>query len=123
MATSLKRSKSPRLAERNNAIFLFGKAMVAWARLESGFYGWFEHATLLDMRQAKPLYYSATNFKARLDLLRAAISGTKLEAAEQEFIKAAIKLSIEYNTVRNKLAHGEMTIDGLVIEESSLTIK
>jgi hypothetical protein len=29
--------------------------MAAWARIEVGFYTWFEHITAFDMRQAKPI--------------------------------------------------------------------
>ncbi len=58
------------------------------------------------MRQAKPIYYSATNFKSRLDLLRAAMDGVRLERAEEMFIKAAMDVVIRYNSFRNKLAHG-----------------
>jgi len=78
----------------------------AWARIEVGFYAWFEHITAFDMRQAKPIYYSATNFKSRLDLLRAAMDGVRLERAEEMFIKAAMDVVIRYNSFRNKLAHG-----------------
>jgi hypothetical protein len=110
------RTITPDLGDRDSAFLAFGKAMAAWARLEAGFYGWFEHITLLDLKQAKPLYYSATNFKSRTDLLRAAIVGTRLESAEQDFIEEAVKVAVQYNSFRNKLAHGEFTLEGLIIE-------
>jgi hypothetical protein len=117
------RKQSEKLSDRDKAFLLFGKAMAAWAALEMSFYIWFEHAMLLDMRQAKPLYYAATNFKARLDLLRAAISSTKLEKEEQAFIEAAIKKAIKYSSFRNKLAHGEFTLEGLLIESKHADYK
>ncbi|WP_315742396.1 hypothetical protein [Bradyrhizobium sp. SZCCHNR1075] len=100
----------------DRTLLAFGRAMAAWARIEVGFYTWFEHITAFDMRQAKPIYYSATNFKSRLDLLRAAIEGVQLDRAEETFIKAAMDVVIRYNSFRNKLAHGEFTFDGLLIE-------
>jgi hypothetical protein len=100
----------------DRTLLAFGRAMAAWARIEVGFYTWFEHITAFDMRQAKPIYYSATNFKSRLDLLRAAMDGVRLERAEEMFIKAAMDVVIRYNSFRNKLAHGEFTFDGLLIE-------
>jgi hypothetical protein len=90
--------------------------MAAWARIEVGFYTWFEPITPFDMRQAKPIYYSATSFKSRLDLLRAALDGIQLDRNEETFIRAAMAVVIGYNSFRNKLAHGEFTFDGLLIE-------
>jgi hypothetical protein len=90
--------------------------MAAWARIEVGFYTWFEPITPFDMRQAKPIYYSATSFKSRLDLLRAALDGIQLDRKEETFIRAAMAVVIGYNSFRNKLAHGEFTFDGLLIE-------
>src|SRR5258708_31729701 len=118
-----KRPDPKKLSERDNAFLSFGKAMAAWPLLESALYVWFEHATLLDMKQAKPIYYSATNFKSRLDLLRAAIRSNAMELDELEFIKSAIKLAIDYNSFRNKLAHGEFTVEGLIIESKHIDRK
>ena len=105
-----------RLTKRDQAFLAFGKAMAAWAGIEAGLYGWFEHLTGLDLHQAKPIYYSATNFKSRLDLIRAAIAGVQAEKGEIDFIEEAMKLAQPCNSFRNKLAHGEFTIDGLVIQ-------
>ncbi|WP_426409858.1 hypothetical protein [Bradyrhizobium ganzhouense] len=105
-----------RMGDTNKAFLAFGKAMAAWARIEVGFYIWFEHITAFDLRQAKPIYYSATSFSARLSLIRAAITGVQLEADEMAFIDEAMKLANPYSSFRNKLAHGEFTLDGLVIE-------
>jgi hypothetical protein len=103
-------------AERDQAYLAFGKAMAAWAMVEVGFYIWFEHIADLNTPQAKPIYYAATAFKARLDLIRGAIDGNELPAAERTFIDEAMKLANPYSAFRNKLAHGEFTIDGLIIE-------
>jgi hypothetical protein len=100
----------------DKTLLAFGKAMAAWARIEIGFYIWFEHIGAFDTRQARPIYYSATNFKSRMDLIRAAMEGVKLDREEEEFINAAIKVAIRYNSFRNKLAHGEFTFDGLLVE-------
>jgi hypothetical protein len=43
----------------DRTLLAFGRAMAAWARIEVGFYASFEHITAFDMRQAKPIYYSA----------------------------------------------------------------
>ncbi|WJR74929.1 hypothetical protein [Bradyrhizobium sp. NP1] len=104
------------LSNTDRTLLAFGRAMAAWARIEVGFYAWFEHITVFDMRQAKPIYYSATNFKSRLDLLRAALDGVRTDHDEEAFIKAAMDVVIKYNSFRNKLAHGEFTFDGLLIE-------
>jgi len=104
------------LGDTDRTLLAFGKAMAAWARIEIGFYTWFEHIGAFDLRQAKPIYYSATNFKSRMDLIRAAMEGVTLEHDEDEFIRAAMKVAVSYNSFRNKLAHGEFTFDGLLVE-------
>jgi hypothetical protein len=104
------------LGNTDRTLLAFGKAMAAWARIEIGFYTWFEHIGAFDLRQAKPIYYSATNFKSRMDLIRAAMAGVTLEDDEDQFINAAIKAAVRYNSFRNKLAHGEFTFDGLLVE-------
>jgi hypothetical protein len=105
-----------KLNDTDKTLLAFGKAMAAWARIEIGFYIWFEHIGAFDTRQARPIYYSATNFKSRMDLIRAAMDGVTLDREEEEFINAAIKVAIGYNSFRNKLAHGEFTFDGLLVE-------
>lgn len=97
--------------------------MAAWAKLEKGFYAWFEHITLLDMRQAQPLYFAPTSFKARTNLIRAALKSNQLESDEQKFIEKALGRADQYNSFRNKLAHGEFTIEGLLIESKELDYK
>jgi hypothetical protein len=104
------------LSDKDKTLLAFGHAMAAWARIEVGFYTWFEHITAFDLHQAKPIYYSATSFKSRMDLIRAAMVGVTLERGEGAFINAAISLAIGYNSFRNKLAHGEFTFDGLLVE-------
>ncbi|MFT4279494.1 MAG: hypothetical protein QM576_24365 [Rhodopseudomonas sp.] len=104
------------MGNTDRTLLAFGKAMAAWARIEVGFYCWFEHIGGFDLRQAKPIYYSATNFKSRMDLIRAAMAGVTLEEDEETFIRRAMKLAETYNSFRNKLAHGEFTFDGLLVE-------
>jgi hypothetical protein len=48
--------------------------------------------------------------------LRAAVNSSGLEAQPRAFIEAAIKRATSYNSFRNRLAHGEFTMDGLIIE-------
>jgi hypothetical protein len=109
-----------KLSERDEAVLAFGKAMAAWPRVERGFYLWFEHVTLLDYQQCNPLYYSVQTFRARLDLLRAALECNAIEKDELEFIETAMKVVQPYNSLRNKLAHGEFTLDGLVVDSKSV---
>ena len=104
------------ISERDRAFLAFGKAMAAWASLEKGLYGWFEHITLIDMRQAQRLYFTATSFKAGTDLIRAAQDVYHVEDDENEFLKAALGVATHYSSFRNKLAHGEFTFEGLIIE-------
>jgi hypothetical protein len=106
----------PSLSEKDNALLLFGRAMAAWANLEKGFYVWFEHITLLEPQHAQPLYFAPTGFKGRADLLRSVIQSYALEKDELAFIDKALGLGIHYSSFRNKLAHGEFTFHGLVVE-------
>jgi hypothetical protein len=110
--------RAPQLAMSNKdkALLQFGKTMAAWANLEKAFYGWFEHITSLDMRQAQPLYFAPTSFKARIDLLRAAMVAFYLKDDERAFIEKALGLAVHYSGFRNKLAHGEFTFEGVIIE-------
>jgi hypothetical protein len=90
--------------------------MAAWARIEFSFYVWFEFVADLDLRLAKPLYYSAVGFRARMRLIRSALAAVEMEQDVERFLKAALGLADDYVGFRNKLAHGEFTIDGLIIE-------
>ena len=64
----------------------------------------------------RSLFYSATSFQSRLGLLRAAVNSSGLEADARSFIEAAMKRAASYSAFRNRLAHGEFTMDGLIIE-------
>jgi hypothetical protein len=90
--------------------------MAAWAAIEKGLYVWFENAAPLDMKVAKPLFYSGTGFQSRLGLLKAAVNSSGLEDGARSFIEAAMKRAASYSVFRNRLAHGEFTMDGLIIE-------
>jgi hypothetical protein len=104
------------MSDKDRALLQFGKTMAAWANLEKAFYGWFEHLTSLDTRQAQPLYFTPTSFKARIDLLRAAMTAFYLKDNEKIFIEKALGLAVHYSGFRNKLAHGEFTFEGVIIE-------
>jgi hypothetical protein len=107
------RFKAP---DTDTSFLLFGRAMAAWANVEKGLYLWFEHATLLDTNVAKPLFYSGTSFQSRLGLLKAAVNSSGLERDARSFIEAAMKRAASYSAFRNRLAHGEFTMDGLIVE-------
>ena len=104
------------IASKDAAFLAFGKAMAAWARIERGFYLWFEHITLLDYQKCNPLYYSVQTFRGRMDLLKAALSCNTIEKDELKFIETAMKVVLPYVSIRNQLAHGEFTLDGLVVD-------
>jgi len=105
-----------KLGTRDKTFLAFGKAMAEWALLERALYDWFEHLTLLSEPRAKAIYFAAKNTSNRLDLLRAAIGTSGIEADAQNFITEAIKRVVNYSTFRNKLAHGEFTFEGQIIE-------
>jgi hypothetical protein len=110
------RPKPPMLSEKDNAFLSYGKAMANWASLERAVYEWFQHITLLDAKQAKPIFYSVTNTKTRFALVRAALSANQLDRDERIFVEKALNRAGEYSSFRNKLAHGEFTFEGIIIE-------
>ena len=111
------------MSNKDKALLQFGKTMAASANLEKAFYGWFEHITSLDMRQAQPLYFAPTSFKARIDLLRPAMVAFYLKDDERAFIEKALGLAVHYSGFRNKLAHGEFTFEGVIIKANTQTEK
>jgi hypothetical protein len=110
------RARSQGSIEKDKIFLSFGKTMALWALLERSLYEWFQHITLLDGKIAKPLYFSAKSTSNRLEILRATLKSTSLDEAERVFIEEAIKLVQNYSSFRNKLAHGEFTFEGQVIE-------
>ena len=100
---------------RDRTLLTYGKALGKWAEIEKALYDWFRYATLLDDRPARAIFYSATAFRGRLDMLDALVDLEQLEAADIEFLEAASKKCIQYSGFRNKLAHGAFSFDGTQI--------
>jgi hypothetical protein len=110
------RRRATTLGEVDKTFLAFGKAMAAWALIERALYNWFEHLTLLDTGLAKSIYFSAKSTSNRLDMIRAALKCLRLDENEQTFITEAINVVGKYSSFRNKLAHGEFTFDGEIVE-------
>jgi hypothetical protein len=110
------RRRPTSLAEVDKTFLAFGKAMAAWALIERALYNWFEHLTLLDANLAKSIYFSAKSTPNRLDMIRAALDTLELDENEQAFIAEAVNVVGKYSSFRNKLAHGEFTFDGEIVE-------
>jgi hypothetical protein len=117
------RQPTTSLGEVDRTFLAFGRAMAAWALIERALYTWFEHLTLLDTGVTKPIYFSAKSTSSRLDLLRAAIGAIELGKNEKVFITEAISVVVKYSSFRNKLAHGEFTFDGEIIETKQTSRK
>lgn len=85
----------------------YGRTLAQWAAIEARLSFWFEYVTKMPPPMASRIFYSARSFSGRSEMLEAAISQAKLPDAELEFIKEAVSKSIQYNSFRNQLAHGE----------------
>ena len=86
----------------------YGKAMAAWADLESALCGWFRR--ILEPKgtnrvNAEGIFYSARSFNGRADMLKAATSARVLTADQRSLVRKAIKRATDYNKFRAKLAH------------------
>jgi hypothetical protein len=99
----------------------YGKAMSEWSRIERALFHWFAHVTLLDDEPARRIFYSTTGFRGRADMLSAVVSLNKLEANETELIKVALKRAVQWSAFRNKLAHGEFSLDRQNIVQGKLS--
>lgn len=85
----------------------YGRALSSWASLEQVLYTWFHEISGMPPAMSRGIFYSARNFNGRSDMLEAAISTSTLPTEFIEFIKAAIKKSVQFNAFRNSIAHGE----------------
>jgi hypothetical protein len=90
----------------------FGLTMASWARLESCMFYWFMNAIEKPEDVARAVFFSAKNFTGRRDMFNAAIPHSSFDNDIRAFLKAASKKARQYAEFRNRVAHGEPTIDG-----------
>jgi hypothetical protein len=85
-----------------------GKAIAAWARIESMFCTYFQNLTGMQRVAARSVFFSARSFNGRSDMLKALIHVVDIKPTEYEsFLKAAIKKANQFVSTRNQIAHGE----------------
>lgn len=88
--------------------FAYGITLANWAGVERALFYWFYRATEMSETMARAIFYSARSFNGRAEMLEAAIAHNHtLVGDELAFIKSAIKRAWQYNSFRNRIAHGE----------------
>lgn len=104
----------PEIAEdtpdpNDEAFYLqYGKAMAAWADVESALSDWFRRAIQPhggENVNAEGIFYSARSFQGRADMLKAATHSNHLSKDQRTFVRKSVKIASDYNTFRAKLAH------------------
>jgi len=89
---------------------LYGQAMDGWSTLEGSLALWFSKLTRMPPKRARRIFYSARSFSGRADMLKAAISATRIPTELKAFLITAIKAAIKYSSFRNQLVHGEANV-------------
>jgi hypothetical protein len=85
----------------------YGLAMASWARLEGALVYWLMATTGMEERLARAIFFSASGFGARHDMLTASIPFSPLDGDVRLFLKTACSKSRKYSGFRNRLAHNE----------------
>jgi hypothetical protein len=81
--------------------------MEAWGRLEGALFDWFMWVTKMEEQIARAIYFSATSFNGRREMLQAVPPLSSLDEPTEAFVKAAIKKAGQYASFRNRVTHGE----------------
>lgn len=90
----------------------FGQAMGQWSLIEERLSYWFQDSTGLPYEMARSIFFSPRVFQSRTDILEAALEHPyRLCECSVRFARGAIKKSLQFNSFRNSLAHGEQTFD------------
>jgi hypothetical protein len=85
----------------------YGRALSAWARIETNLGYQFHSITNTRIEIALPVFYSARNFNGRTDMLGAALKNSGVSEDFKICLRAAIKKAVSYNGFRNLIAHGQ----------------
>jgi hypothetical protein len=84
-----------------------GSAMIAYSKIESFLFSWFERITGMDLAIARRIFYSQTGTYAMTQMFRAALEPiTFAPDAKPLLITIANKLAA-YSSTRNLMAHGD----------------
>jgi hypothetical protein len=111
-------SSLPPFADRENlsnleALFHaeYGRALASWAMVEQSFSTLFCRVCEFDPEESlgPAIFFSGRSFQTRAALVGAACRNAGLDGDIQEIIRAALKKARQFETARNKIAHGYPT--------------
>lgn len=95
---------------------VIGAAMASWARVEDAMLSWFISNTEMNEAMARAVFYSATGFQGRADMIKATLRVATLAPVHTQFLKHGVKRARAYATFRNRIAHQQPIF---ITEESS----
>ncbi len=90
----------------------FGVLMIRANLLDRGLILLFQAVTALPPEQAEAIYYSTQNFKARTDMIRAAVSQSNLASEHKAETNKALERANAVAGRRNDLVHADWSFDG-----------
>lgn len=88
--------------------FFFGRAALAWAYVEHTMFDWFTELTGLKEEMARSIFFSASSYRARSQMLRAVLQTPPdgVDERDAACLQALIKRADAYSQTRNNIAHG-----------------
>jgi hypothetical protein len=87
-----------------------GLAVSHWALIELQLSLWFHLLTDIEHQIANDLFFSTTSFVAKADLIKTALTHSKVPDTEKEFVEVCRQKALTYSKYRNKFVHGGMHI-------------
>jgi hypothetical protein len=85
----------------------YGRAMVAWALIESELATLFSFLTRIPPNMAVKIFYAPRSFKGRTEVFKSAITVCDASDEVKIFTRSIIKKSDLYSDCRNKFAHDQ----------------
>jgi hypothetical protein len=85
----------------------YGRAMLAWAMIESELATLFSFLTRIPPNMAIKIFYAPRSFKGRTEIFKSALNVCKTSEDIKTFTRALIKKADHYSDCRNKFAHDQ----------------
>lgn len=102
--------------QQESFLIAYGHAALVWAQVESTLCIYFRLITRMDSTMARRVFYSATGFRSRTRMLKAAIGCPTTNFSspiEGDFVRKAIRVAESYCEVRNRIAHDQIVCYGI----------
>jgi hypothetical protein len=85
----------------------YGRAMAAWAGLESALCSLFVRLTDTRLALGTAVFYSAKSFRGKAEMIGACVEHVRMVPAGKHFLEKVVGVASTYSQTRNSLAHDE----------------